>query len=226
MVATRLLRPLALPEVAGRARGPLVGGVLGGRGAPGARARASRVRGVDVNPTRTGFLSVLERMGARVERRAGGVSAPETRWRPSGSGAGRPLRGTEILPGRGALAARRDSPAGGGGEPGQRRDTRVTGARELRVKESDRLRQLVLGLRAMGADIDELDDGFVLRGPTRLRGGGRSTPRTTTASPCPSPSPASSPTGETEVEGAEWADISYPGFFEALRAAAGGPGDA
>jgi 3-phosphoshikimate 1-carboxyvinyltransferase len=100
-------------------------------------------------------------------------------------------------------------------------ETRLTGARELRVKESDRLRQLVLGLRAMGADLDELDDGFVLRGPTALRGAqidAAHDHRIAMSFAIAGLVAA----GETEVEGAEWADISYPGFFEALRAAAGG----
>jgi 3-phosphoshikimate 1-carboxyvinyltransferase len=43
-------------------------------------------------------------------------------------------------------------------------ESRVTGARELRVKESDRIATLVSNLRAIGADADELPDGFVVRG--------------------------------------------------------------
>ena len=47
----------------------------------------------------------------------------------------------------------------------------VTGAGELRVKESDRISALAAGFRAMGADIDEFPDGFHVRGRTRLTGG-------------------------------------------------------
>jgi 3-phosphoshikimate 1-carboxyvinyltransferase len=50
-------------------------------------------------------------------------------------------------------------------------ETRVTGAGELRVKESDRIKAVVDNLRAVGADAEELPDGFVVRGTTRpLRG--------------------------------------------------------
>jgi 3-phosphoshikimate 1-carboxyvinyltransferase len=47
----------------------------------------------------------------------------------------------------------------------------VRGAGELRVKESDRIAVLVAGLRALGADVEELPDGFVVRGPSPLSGG-------------------------------------------------------
>ena len=50
-------------------------------------------------------------------------------------------------------------------------ELRVTGASELRVKESDRITSLVAGLRALGADADELPDGFHIRGTRRLTGG-------------------------------------------------------
>ncbi|HEY1907930.1 MAG TPA: hypothetical protein VGG91_17910 [Myxococcaceae bacterium] len=89
------------------------------------------------------------------------------------------------------------------------------GRRELRVKESDRLRQLVLGLRAMGADIDELDDGFVLRGPARLRAAEIDAAHDHRIAMCFAIAGLVAD-GQTEVEGAEWADISYPGFFTAL----------
>ena len=43
--------------------------------------------------------------------------------------------------------------------------SQVRGADELRVKESDRIAVLVAGLRALGADVEELPDGFVVTGP-------------------------------------------------------------
>ena len=46
-------------------------------------------------------------------------------------------------------------------------ETRVTGAAELRVKESDRIAAVVGNLRAIGADAEELPDGFVVRGSDR-----------------------------------------------------------
>lgn len=50
-------------------------------------------------------------------------------------------------------------------------ETRVTGAAELRVKESDRIGVMAVGLRALGADIDESADGAVIRGRPALDGG-------------------------------------------------------
>src|SRR3970282_1568856 len=49
--------------------------------------------------------------------------------------------------------------------------TRVEGASELRVKESDRLSAIVEGLRALGADVTESEDGFEIRGGRALRPG-------------------------------------------------------
>jgi 3-phosphoshikimate 1-carboxyvinyltransferase len=217
VVATRLLRPLSLPgslEVPGD---PSSAAFWVGAGllVPGASVV---VRGVDVNPTRTGFLSVLERMGARVEREPETARAgdPVATLRVRG---GQALRATEIRPAEVPslldeipLLAVVASQASG--------ETRVSGARELRVKESDRLRQLVMGLRTMGADIDELDDGFVLRGPVRLQAA--------TIDAAHDHRIALSfaiaglvADGETEVDGAEWADISYPGFFRELGGATG-----
>ena len=50
-------------------------------------------------------------------------------------------------------------------------ETVVTGAAELRVKESDRIATVVDGLRGLGADIEATEDGFVVRGTGGLRGG-------------------------------------------------------
>jgi 3-phosphoshikimate 1-carboxyvinyltransferase len=218
VVATRLLRPLSLPgslEVPGD---PSSAAFWVGAGllVPGASVV---VRGVDVNPTRTGFLAVLERMGARVEREPETARAgdPVATVRVRG---GQALRATEIRPAEVPslldeipLLAVVASQASG--------ETRVSGARELRVKESDRLRQLVLGLRAMGADIDELDDGFVLRGPVRLRAAGIDAAHDHRIAMSFAIAGLVAD-GETEVDGAEWADISYPGFFAALGSATGG----
>ena len=218
VVITRLMGSLALPRSLDVPGDPSSAAFWVGAGllVPGARVA---VRGVDVNPTRTGFLSVLARMGARVEAEPEATRAgdPVATLRVGG---GQTLRGTEILPSEVPslldeipLLAVVASQASG--------ETRVTGARELRVKESDRLRQLVLGLRAMGADIDELDDGFVLRGPVQLHAAeiDAADDHRIAMSFAIAGLIAD---GETVVGGAEWADISYPGFFTALSAATGG----
>ena len=48
--------------------------------------------------------------------------------------------------------------------------TKVSGAEELRVKESDRIEAICDNLKNMGADVEELDDGFIIKGPTKLNG--------------------------------------------------------
>jgi 3-phosphoshikimate 1-carboxyvinyltransferase len=99
--------------------------------------------------------------------------------------------------------------------------TSIRGAGELRVKESDRLRQVALGLKSMGAQVEELPDGLVIEGPRPLRAARIDAARDhriamgfTVAGLCAD--------GETEIDGAEWADISYPGFFRLLSEMTGG----
>ena len=126
-------------------------------------------RRVGVNETRTGFFAALREMGASVElenvTQAGGEPVADVRI-----AAGRPLAG--IVIGEDAIPTLIDElpllacmAAYVSGE------TRVTGAAELRVKESDRIAAVVQNLRALGADADEQPDGFVVRGTNpRLRG--------------------------------------------------------
>ena len=218
VVATRLLAPLALPESLEVPGDPSSAAFWVGAGLLVPQGSVM-VGGVDVNPTRTGFLRVLERMGARVELAPEAARAGDPVATVHVRG-GQSLRGTEILPAEVPtlldeipLLAVVASQASG--------ETRVTGARELRVKESDRLKQLVLGLRAMGADIDELDDGFVLRGPARLRAGEIDAAHDHRIAMSFAIAGLVAD-GVTEIEGAEWADISYPGFFRELGTATSG----
>jgi 3-phosphoshikimate 1-carboxyvinyltransferase len=129
-----------------------------------------RVHGVGINPTRTGFLAVLERMGARISlfqrRGAGGEPVADIEVEAA------ELVATEIRPEEVpglvdelplfALAA-----ALAHGE------SVVTGAEELRVKESDRIETVKDALRPLGIRIETAHDGFRVRGvPSRPKGGG------------------------------------------------------
>jgi 3-phosphoshikimate 1-carboxyvinyltransferase len=92
----------------------------------------------------------------------------------------------------------------------------VTGAQELRVKESDRISALAEGLRRMGADIEELPDGFHVRGSRRLRGGevdAHQDHRLAMAFAVA----ALGASGSTTVHGAGSAAVSYPEFFSVLE---------
>jgi 3-phosphoshikimate 1-carboxyvinyltransferase len=119
---------------------------------------------VGINPGRTGAFQVLRRMGAALRFESvsdqGGEPVATVVVR------GAALRGTVIppdevpslideLPLLACIAARAEG------------ETRVTGAGELRVKESDRIKAVVDNLRAVGADAEELPDGFVVRGSDR-----------------------------------------------------------
>lgn len=130
---------------------------------------AVRVVGVNLNPARTGLIRVLERMGADISVVPGADVAGE----PCGDVIVRRaerLQATDVtadevpalideLP----LVALLGVFAAG--------TTSVRGAGELRVKESDRIATVVGSLRALGARIDERDDGFDIHGTGRLPGG-------------------------------------------------------
>ena len=119
---------------------------------------------VCVNPTRTGAFRAMAGFGARIDyddaREDGGEPVARMLVTP-----GR-LRGITIepavvpslideLPVIACVAARAEG------------ETRVTGAAELRVKESDRIAVVVRNLREIGAEAEELPDGFVVRGSGR-----------------------------------------------------------
>lgn len=129
-----------------------------------------RLHGVGINPTRTGFLAVLERMGARISffnrRNAGGEPVADLEV-DSAELTAAEVRPEEVpglvdeLP-LFALAAGM-----------ARGESVVTGAEELRVKESDRLQSVKDALRPLGIHIETSQDGFRVRGvPSRPRGGG------------------------------------------------------
>jgi 3-phosphoshikimate 1-carboxyvinyltransferase len=129
-----------------------------------------RMPGVGVNPTRTGFLDALRRMGADV------------RIENAHDQGGEPVAAIVVGASGGALQATR---AGGVEIPTMIDElpllacvaaraagtTEITGAAELRVKESDRIATVVANLRALGADAEELADGLRVTGSDRpLRG--------------------------------------------------------
>jgi 3-phosphoshikimate 1-carboxyvinyltransferase len=125
------------------------------------------VKEVGYNPTRTGFIRVLQRMGARIsvlkiEEQAREIVADLEIESSS-------LRATEVtqeempslideIPLIALLATQAEGV------------TRITGAGELRHKESDRIKAVCENLKKMEAKIEELQDGMVIEGPTLLKG--------------------------------------------------------
>jgi 3-phosphoshikimate 1-carboxyvinyltransferase len=125
------------------------------------------LRDVGVNPTRTGVIEILRRMGADIallnERRFGGEPVADVRVR------GRPLQGIEV--GHELVAAAIDEfPAVFVAAACARGETVVTGAAELRVKESDRIQAMCDGLRVLGIAALAQPDGARIGGG-RLQGG-------------------------------------------------------
>jgi len=175
------------------------------------------VRGVGLNPTRTGFLTVLERMGARIsvfnKRRSGGEPIGDLEVR-SAQLVATTVAAAEVpsmvdeLP-LFALAA-----------ACARGDSVVRGAAELRVKETDRIEAVVDGLRRLGAHIEALEDGMRIRGvPARFRGGSMESRGDHRIAMLGAVAGLVSRDG-VEVRGAEAVTVSFPGFFELLESLA------
>lgn len=181
-----------------------------------AGGRPVRVCDIGLNPTRSGFLRVLERMGARLER----SDVRESCGEPLGDLTvhGGALRATRVTPAEvpslidelpvlAVLAARAEG------------ETVVEGAAELRVKETDRIHAIVANLTAVGADAQEHEDGFVIRGSDRpLKGSVNAFGDHRIAM-------AFGVLGSTgraniEIEGRNSVDVSFPGFWELIGALA------
>ena len=169
------------------------------------------LRDVGLNPTRLGFLPLLDRIGAQVALSDITEEAGERRGTMRiQHGGNDPLEidPTEIpgvideLPVLAALATH-------GG------DLRVTGAGELRHKESDRITKLAAGFRGLGGQIEEFEDGFHVMGRQRLQGGSADAAGDHRLAMAFAVA-ALGATGPSDIHNAEVVNVSYPGFFEVL----------
>ena len=129
------------------------------------------VKDACLNWTRTGFFRIAERMGAVI---LGDLEEPGTvaDHEPVGEldVAAAPLEGTTVEPEEVPLAVDEIPLLALMGAFAEG-ETVVKGAEELRIKESNRIEGVVEGLGGLGADIEETDDGFVVRGTGGIRGG-------------------------------------------------------
>ena len=167
-----------------------------------------RLIGVNLNPTRTGLLTVLQRMGADITVE----DLPAAAGEPYGNLVIRRaerLQGTVVEPheipsliDEVTLVALLGAFAEG--------TTTVRGAGELRVKESDRIRATCAALQSLGVAIDEHDDGFTVHGGG-LRGGVISAAGDHRIAMLGAVAGLASTDG-VAVEGFEVAAVSYPGF--------------
>lgn len=182
--------------------------------------RPVHVRGVGMNPGRIGLLAVLRRMGAALvvdcEADRSGEPVADLHAAPA------PLRATSVgadeipalvdeVPIIAVLAARADG------------ETRITGAGELRVKESDRITALVSNLRRVGVEAEELPDGLIVRGtdaplagPVRTHADHRIAMAFGVLGALPG--------NEIVVDDPDCVAVSFPGFWDVLRRATGGRG--
>jgi 3-phosphoshikimate 1-carboxyvinyltransferase len=173
-----------------------------------------RVHDVNLNPTRTAFLDVLERMGVRVtvfdRRNVSGepVGTVEVRSAPLVATNIRPAEVPNLIDELPLFALLATHAHG---------DTVLSGAEELRAKETDRIEAVVDGLRKLGAHIVATPDGFKVRGvPSRIRGGGSVDARGDHRIAMLGAIAGLVSREGVEVEGAEVAAVSFPGFFDLL----------
>ncbi len=179
------------------------------------------IEAVGLNPTRAAFLSVLRSWGAEIstsdlhsERNEpvgtinikGGLRAAARDEDRVLSGAMIPSLIDEL-----PLLAVVGSQISGG--------IQIRDAEELRLKESDRLQATAENLRAMGAEVEEFDDGIAVDGPTELRGASVDSHGDHRIAMAFSVA-ALMARGETEIKGSECVAISFPEFYELLHSLA------
>lgn len=180
--------------------------------AAGVLHREVTVEACGLNPSRTGLLEALAQMGAQITSRVASSNLNEAMGtitaRPG------PLSATQVkrelvpnlideLP----LLALIATQAHG--------ETIIRHAAELRLKESDRIRTTHGALRALGADITQLDDGLAIKGPTALQGAvahSRGDHRIAMLIAIASLIAQ----GKTTLRGSACVEVSYPGFFNDL----------
>ncbi|MCX7760650.1 MAG: 3-phosphoshikimate 1-carboxyvinyltransferase [Hydrogenothermaceae bacterium] len=127
-----------------------------------------KLKDVLVNPTRDGFFRKLKEMGADIEyinhRTEGGEMVADIIVKHSH------LKGVKVvkeevpsmvdeIPLLAIVATQAEG------------ETVITGAQELRVKESDRIKAVVNNLRNLGVEVEELEDGMIIKGPQKIKGG-------------------------------------------------------
>lgn len=172
------------------------------------------VRNVGLNPTRAGILEVFDQIGVDysvddVKYVCGEKTGVVT---VRGLGDGKPFaidksmmpRLVDEIPVLAVLACRLSG------------DSVITGAEELRVKESDRISATVKMIRAFGGRAGENPDGFTVSGSCRLKGGCVFDPRGDHRMAMSAAVAAAASDGGARILGGECAVVSYPGFWEML----------
>ncbi len=173
-----------------------------------------RLRHIGINPSRIALVDVLKQMGARIEienpRLAHGEPVADIFAQSSD------LRGDLELSGAVIANLIDEIPILAVAATQLEGTLTIRDARELRVKESDRIQAIVGNLRQMGVEVEEFDDGLRLRGKQRLQGARvesfddhRIAMSFAVAGLIAE--------GETEIGGAEAASVSLPEFYQLLQ---------
>jgi 3-phosphoshikimate 1-carboxyvinyltransferase len=172
-----------------------------------------RLRHIGINPSRLALIEVLQQMGGAVEivdaRLAHGEPVADLVARTSELRGDHDLSGAVIanlideIPILAVIATQLDG------------TLTIRDARELRVKESDRIRAIVDNLRTLGVEVEEFEDGLRLQGRQRLRGG-RIDSRGDHRIAMSFAVGGLIADGETTIDGAEAASVSLPEFYQLI----------
>lgn len=172
------------------------------------------IKGVGINPTRTGLLNVLKTMGAEIEL----ANIRDVSGEPIADIHCRGIAGLKAV-----NISKEQIPALIDEFPilciaATQADgvTTIRGAEELRVKESDRIKAMATGLRKMGVEVEEFSDGLSIKGPAKLKGAvieSHGDHRVAMAFSVA----ALIADGTTIINGISYVNISFPGFYEILR---------
>ncbi|MGH7807673.1 MAG: 3-phosphoshikimate 1-carboxyvinyltransferase [Thermodesulfobacteriota bacterium] len=171
------------------------------------------IKNIGINPHRTGIIEILKQMGGNIEilheRELNGEPVGDILVRAS------TLKSAEIksdiipraideLPVIAVAACFAEG------------ETIIKDARELRVKETDRIKAVTTELRKLGAEVEELDDGMIIEGKEMLKGARCSSwgdHRIAMALAVA----GTRAKGITEIEDAECVSVSFPGFFDVMK---------
>lgn len=171
------------------------------------------IKNVGLNPLRSGIIDILKEMGGDIEVK----NYTDTGCEPVGNilVKSSQLKGVEI---KGDVIPRAidELPVLAVAGCFAEGETVISEAKELRVKETDRIDAMTTELRKLGASVEELEDGMVINGTGALTGAicsGWGDHRVAMSMAVA----ATRAEGETEIEGSECVSVSYPGFFHDLR---------
>jgi 3-phosphoshikimate 1-carboxyvinyltransferase len=169
---------------------------------------------VGINPTRTGLLHVLRQMGAAIEvankRDVSGEPVADIHCR-----GGTALKSVRIT-GENIPSLIDEFPILCVAAAFAEGTTTITGAGELRVKESDRIKSIAGELTKMGVEVEEYPDGLSIRGTGRLKGADLDSHGDHRIAMSMAVA-ALAAEGTTVIRGASIVDISFPGFFPILK---------